>query len=1028
MNPLATAILRDENQNYVVFGLHLVAIKSNRGFGDIGYLLGHHKRDLSKFVNILYDPHRSASYIIRVVVDPQGSTGSLGKTDIAFLIKVKLPEGPNSAESQVENIYKNLKLILGGTFSDYIWKEILDPSQLDYFLSPIDWSEAFMAEVRRREEDVQLDTIVPQKRLGFMEDLEDNPASKPVKDVYYVHPYSPATGNFETMLKTLMQGSQRIVLSAILSPTSLTSDEVEYLQEQIAFCEGHNTSKNDAVRIHRARAQSLSLALLGQYLLLQDAPFYMTFSVASETPIDSMLLEYIGQAITQPIGQGINTQHPESSFSFNVGGYDIIIPLTTRDRQKAVGNMMTLSQDYWNKTRINPVLQRFRFLFDGNEAVSAFYLPINAEEDLPGVETFHLKERPIPRAMMALREQQQKTIRLGVNHYYGFEQDVIISEEARRQHAYIVGQTGTGKTTLLKTMILSDLKAGHGLAVIDPHGEFYQDLLEIIPKDREEDVVLFNPSDTDYPVGFNLLEFSDEEERVSVIKEMRAVLKRYISEYFNYSSGDYAGAVFFQHMQNNMMLAASDLENPGTIIQVNNIFMQRDFWKRWLPLKWENPALQNWVDNYLSNTDYFARARDGIVPGDYFSSKLADFTNDPRVSLIFGQPFSTIDLEDIIENKKILLINLSKGLLGEANSNMLGMILIAKLNAAFMARLKKQGESYKPEPFYFYVDEFQNIATENFSILLAEARKFGLGLILANQYLSQIASMKILDAIFGNVGTIVSFRLGLEDARLMESQFLPDYNFQDLCNLSNYNAVMRTNINGQRTVPCNLTTILPDLSQEYADRQYLVEKSREKYGTPRIMAEYILQSSLSSRVIQMSNFYWEKEGTPEEQLIRKNDLRTLLEFSDSDEDDYLEQAGRYVNEIKINVANYSIRSGKISKQKAAKVMTALKNASLEIIQNYDQFLNEIIEPIEPSIVHDLIGIFNGVTKRRVDLHLGELYFESLVNHQNEVEYISKLIEKDYWKSAEKNLKILIDSLSSAGEEKKITEYIWNLKN
>jgi len=229
-------------------------------------------------------------------------------------------------------------------------------------------------------------------------------------------------------------------------------------------------------------------------------------------------------------------------------------------------------------------------------------------------------------------------------------------------------------------------------------------------------------------------------------------------------------------------------------------------------------------------------------------------------------------------------------------------------------------------------------------------------------------------------------------------------------------------------VPCNLTTILPDLSQEYADRQYLVEKSREKYGTPRIMAEYILQSSLSSRVIQMSNFYWEKEGTPEEQLIRKNDLRTLLEFSDSDENDYLEQTGQYVKEIKINIANYLIRSGKISKQKAAKVMTALKNASLEIIQNYDQFLNEILEPMEPSIIHDLIGIFNGVTKRRVDLHLAELYFESLVNHQNEVEYISKLIEKDYWKSAEKNLKILIDSLSSAGEDKKITENIWNLKN
>jgi hypothetical protein len=200
-----------------------------------------------------------------------------------------------------------------------------------------------------------------------------------------------------------------------------------------------------------------------------------------------------------------------------------------------------------------------------------------------------------------------QAIRLGVNHYFGFEQDVLLSESSRKQHTYIVGQTGTGKTTLMKTMILSDMRAGKGMCVIDPHGELYHELVGLIPEERKADVVLFDPSDAAYPVGFNLLEFSNNEERESIIKEMRAILKRYIFEYFQYSSGDYAGAVFFQHMQNNMMLASSDLGNPGTILQVNNIFMQEGYWKRWLPLKWNNHVLKNWVENYLPNTDYFAR-------------------------------------------------------------------------------------------------------------------------------------------------------------------------------------------------------------------------------------------------------------------------------------------------------------------------------------------------------------------------------------------------------------------------------------
>ncbi len=391
------------------------------------------------------------------------------------------------------------------------------------------------------------------------------------------------------------------------------------------------------------------------------------------------------------------------------------------------------------------------------------------------------------------------------------------------------------------------MESGNGLAVIDPHGEFYKDLLSIVPLNRKDDVVLIDPSDFQYPVGLNLLEVRDGEERDLVVKELRAIFKRYIREFFEISSGEYYGPVFFQHVQSNLLLAMSDIENPGTIIEFFNIFMETDFWRRWLPLKWTNQQLTNWTDVVLPKTDYNAINRsDGSRYGDYFAAKFMDFVNDTRINNIFGQPRSTIDIEKAVRDNKIILINLSKGLLGEANSTLLGMILLAKITATLMARAKDISLDKKVTPFYLYVDEFQNIASENFSILLAEARKFGLGLILANQYLSQISDHKIRDSILGNVGTMISFRLGLEDAQILESQFLPSFSKENLCNLPNYNAVMRTNVDGERVVPTTFKTIRPNIPTNVTSADSLREGSRKKYGTPRPLAEEIVKYSLAS--------------------------------------------------------------------------------------------------------------------------------------------------------------------------------------
>jgi hypothetical protein len=1021
MTQIATITLQEDGQYFGFFGLKLASIKSKRGYAPSDQIFLGHQQDLSNFVNILYDPYRTASFTIRTVIDPRGSQSSLGKIDIGFIVKFPLDGAAEKADDQAVRIYENIKLLLGGSFSDYIWKEIGDQAELEHFLSPIDWSQAFIAEVRRREENVQLDTAIPPvKRLGFMNEGEGDSPEKDPESVYFVHPYSPATGSFERLLKTLMQGNQKIILSTTLTPTVLTDEEVNFLQDQIALCEGYQVSEDEFVRIQQSRAQSLREALLRQYLVLQDAPFYLTFSVASDAPLDRMLLEYIGLAISEPIGQGIQANYPVSNFSFHVGGYDVVLPLTEDDQSLAQQNMASLTQNAWNRTWLKPEKQRFRFIFDGNEAISGFYLPVNAIEDLPGVETHYLDERPIPRSILGLSSDKKTSIQLGVNHYFGFEQEVVIPEESRRQHTYIVGQTGTGKTTLMKTMILSDMKAGQGLTVIDPHGEMYYDLVGMIPEERKEDVVLFDPSDIKYPIGFNLLQVKDNEEREYIVKEMRAIMKRFSFEFYGLPSGEYYGPVFFTHVQNNMLLTMSDIDNPGTILEFYNIFSSRDYWKRWLPLKWKNQILDNWVKDTLPRTDYLHVGSEGSRYGEYFGSKFVDFVTDPRISLIFGQPYSTIDLQEIIESKKILLINLSKGLLGEANSNMLGMILMAKLNAAFMERIKHLDEDERPDPYYLYVDEFQNLATENFSILLAEARKFGLGLILANQYLQQIAKSRILDALVGNVGTIIAFRLGLDDARLIETQFFPDYNFLDLCNLANYNALMRTNISGERTVPCNFKTILPDGSEQFADRHKVLSASRAQYGTPKAVAEFMVETSLNARRNFEVEFYQEDDDTPDYQRIRHNDVRVLMGFAQAEEeiaDDYMDLIN---TEVKTSILRYIYKMDYFDKQTFAEIIEQVKVMNFSEKQDFEMLQLEIVKPRtgEIDLSQGFLGIYNAIVRKFIAERIEALKeFPRSNEENNEIKYIAQLASEDYWLAVGKNLKAMFEKFLDEGRER-----------
>jgi type IV secretory pathway TraG/TraD family ATPase VirD4 len=406
---------------------------------------------------------------------------------------------------------------------------------------------------------------------------------------------------------------------------------------------------------------------------------------------------------------------------------------------------------------------------------------------------------------------------------------VRVGVSDRLRHVYVVGQTGTGKTTLLRTMILDDIAAGHGLCVIDPHGDLFQELVDSIPDHRRNDVILIDPTYLAYPVGLNMLEWHTEGERHFIAQEFAGILNRLLHDEFGPSVSEMAGPVFFQHVRMNTLLAMSDPREPGTLIDLYAIFEEPGYWRRWVPLKMRDTQLQRWVDTGLPNADYIRTKPGEVSVGSWIASKFTPFVFDPMLRNVFGQRRSTVDLRDAMDRSKVVLVNLAKGQLTEANSRFFGMVILAKLQTAAMSRAALPAD--RRQSFFVYVDEFQSVATENFVTLLSEARKFGLGLVLSNQFVSQLENSRISEAIFGNVGTMVAFRVGARDAEIVEREMGPALGRSDVLNLPNWTAYVSTLVDGQVTPPFSIRTI--PAGRALGSAEAIRDASRERYSRSR---------------------------------------------------------------------------------------------------------------------------------------------------------------------------------------------------
>jgi len=392
-----------------------------------------------------------------------------------------------------------------------------------------------------------------------------------------------------------------------------------------------------------------------------------------------------------------------------------------------------------------------------------------------------------------------------------------IKEDDRRRHMYIIGKTGMGKSNMMENMAIQDIRNGEGVCYVDPHGEGAEKMLKAVPADRINDVIYFNPSDSEFPIAFNILEAVDETKKNLVASGMMGVFKKIWPDVWSPR---------MEYILNNTILAL--LDYPGsTMLGVNRMMSDKDYRKMVYP-KIKDPVVKSfWINEFDKWEDRFRKEAVAAI-----QNKVGQFLSSFVIRHIVGQPKSSIDMRDIMDNKKILIVNLSKGRIGEDAMRLLGGMIVTKIQLAAMGRVDMPEEERKD--FYLYVDEFQNFATESFANILSEARKYKLCLTLAHQYINQLVfdnNTTVRDAIFGNVGTIISFRVGADDAEHLEKEFEPVFLINDIVNLAKYHFYNKLMIDGVAGDAFSATALPPlNLLETQMNEEKIINNSRERYG------------------------------------------------------------------------------------------------------------------------------------------------------------------------------------------------------
>jgi hypothetical protein len=540
-------------------------------------------------------------------------------------------------------------------------------------------------------------------------------------------------------------------------------------------------------------------------------------------PVDDIIVEHIKRKISTSIHEA--TLRVVVSAETSERAETIAVEIESAFNQFAESTANSLKFSRAKGKELDALVHDFTYRIPSSnplplnlaELASVMHFPVDAGEVAPSLKTSKAAVFPVPIDMPT------EGILLGTNEYRGLHTKVFMTPEDRLRHFYVIGQTGTGKTSLLKNMIVQDIKNGDGCCFIDPHGSDIDDIIAQIPKERYEDVIYFDPGNADRPMGLNMLEYdvSKPEQKIFVVNELFGIFQKLYS-----ANPEAMGPMFEQYFRNATMLTIEDPSTGTTLLEVSRVLASAEFRAQKLAAC-KNPVVtQFWRE--IAEKAGGEASLGNIVP--YITSKFDVFMANDIMRPIIAQEKSAFDFRSIMDDKKILLVNLSKGKLGEINSSLIGLILVGKILMAALSRVDVLGKK-ELAPFYLYVDEFQNVTTPSISTILSEARKYKLSLNMAHQFVAQLDD-GIRDSVFGNVGSMAVFRVGNEDAEVFEKQLAPTVNARDIRDIENHNAYVRMLSKGAPIKPFSLRTVAP----EKGDRKkgdLLKELSYLKYGRPR---------------------------------------------------------------------------------------------------------------------------------------------------------------------------------------------------
>ncbi len=531
----------------------------------------------------------------------------------------------------------------------------------------------------------------------------------------------------------------------------------------------------------------------------------------TSSPIAMVCIRLLASAVDEHSAREI-LDHIEASFAqFENAGYNKLV------FSEAVGSRLREMEKQFSWRIFS---KRESFPFNRRELTTVMHFPTShLKASAPQLKRAEAGVAPAPAGLPG-----EGTL-IGLNRARGLDTKIFVTSEDRLRHFYTIGQTGTGKTTLLKNMIIQDIRAGHGVCMIDPHGSDIEDVLASIPPERFEDLIYFDPSYTDRPMALNMLEFDKRfpEQKIFVVNEMLSIFDKL------FDMKTTGGPMFEQYFRNSVLLALEDPSSGSTLLDVSRVLSNKTY-RDYKLSKCTNPIVSQFWREVAEKAGGEASLQN-IVP--YVVSKFDNFLVNDIMRPIIAQEKSSFDFRKVMDEKKILLVNLAKGRLGEMNSHLLGLIIVGKILMAALSRVDSAGSSLSP--FYLYIDEFQNITTDSISVILSEARKYKLGLNIAHQFIGQLTE-KIKNSVFGNVGTIVSFRIGPEDAEFLEKQFSPVFSARDIINLNNRNAYVRLLADGRPVRPFNMET-LPPPSGNPSIVSKLKQLSHLKYGRDRVNVE-----------------------------------------------------------------------------------------------------------------------------------------------------------------------------------------------